>query len=126
MFKRIVTKSLIFNETAIYYLHNYYPNGRSSPPEVFLEKRCFENMQQIWRRIPISRNFIEITLRHGCSPANLLHIFRTPFPKNTFGGAASEIYYSEKKSPIKLYFFLCFVLHEKHDLITSGHNRIEN
>ena len=28
-------------------------------------------------------NFIEIALRHGCSPANLLHIFRTPFPKNT-------------------------------------------
>ena len=30
-------------------------------------------------------NFIEITLRHGCSPVNLLHIFRTPFPKNTSG-----------------------------------------
>ena len=24
-------------------------------------------------------NFIKITLRHGCSPANLLHIFRTLF-----------------------------------------------
>ena len=22
-------------------------------------------------------------LRHGCSPVNLLHLFRTPFPKNT-------------------------------------------
>ena len=28
-------------------------------------------------------NFIEITLRHGCSPVNLLYIFRTPFTKNT-------------------------------------------
>ena len=27
--------------------------------------------------------FIEITLWHGCSPVNLLHIFRTPFLKNT-------------------------------------------
>ena len=27
-------------------------------------------------------NFIEITLRHGCSPVNLLYIFRTPLPKN--------------------------------------------
>ena len=27
--------------------------------------------------------FIEITFRHGCSPLNLLHIFRTPFPRNT-------------------------------------------
>ena len=24
-------------------------------------------------------NFIEIALRHGCSPVNLLHIFKTPF-----------------------------------------------
>ena len=29
---------------------------------------------------------IEIALRHGCSPVNLLHIFRTPFYKNTSGG----------------------------------------
>ena len=27
-------------------------------------------------------NFIGIALRHGCSPVNLLDIFRTPFPKN--------------------------------------------
>ena len=31
-------------------------------------------------------NFIEITLRQGCSPVNLLHIFRTPFHKNASGG----------------------------------------
>ena len=30
-------------------------------------------------------NFIEITLRHGCSPVNLLSIFRTRFTKNTSG-----------------------------------------
>ena len=30
-------------------------------------------------------NFIDIALRHGSSPANLLHTFRTPFPKNTCG-----------------------------------------
>ena len=33
--------------------------------------------------IKLQSNFIEIALRHGCSPVNLLHIFRTPFPKNT-------------------------------------------
>ena len=27
-------------------------------------------------------NFIEIALQYGCSPVNLLHIFRTPFTKN--------------------------------------------
>ena len=31
-------------------------------------------------------NFVEITLRHGYSPVYLLHIIRTPFPKNTPGG----------------------------------------
>ena len=30
-----------------------------------------------------TNTFIEITLRHECSPVNLLHIFRTPFLKNT-------------------------------------------
>ena len=36
--------------------------------------------------IKLQRNFIEITLRHGCSPVNLLLILRTPFPVNTSGG----------------------------------------
>ena len=31
-------------------------------------------------------NFIEIALRHVCSPVNLLHIFRTTFYKITSGG----------------------------------------
>ena len=30
-------------------------------------------------------NFIEIALRYGCAPVNLLHMFWTPFPKNTSG-----------------------------------------
>ena len=30
-------------------------------------------------------NFVEITLRYGCSPVNLLHIFITPFSKNNSG-----------------------------------------
>ena len=30
-------------------------------------------------------NFIEIALRHGCYPVSLLHIFRTPFLKNSSG-----------------------------------------
>ena len=30
-------------------------------------------------------NFIEIIFWHGCSPVNLLDIFRTPFLKNTSG-----------------------------------------
>ena len=41
-----------------------------------LIKRYSENMQS---------NFIEITLQHGCSSVSLLHIFRTPYTKNTSG-----------------------------------------
>ena len=33
--------------------------------------------------IKLQSNFIEITLQHGCSPVNLLHIFRKFFLKNT-------------------------------------------
>ena len=36
---------------------------------------CFANLQS---------NFIEITLRHGYSPVNLLHIFRTRLYKNVY------------------------------------------
>ena len=32
---------------------------------------------------PLLCNFIEIILRHGCSPVNLLYIFRTPSPEKT-------------------------------------------
>ena len=33
----------------------------------------------------VSSNFIDITLRHGCFPVNLLHISRTLFLQNTPG-----------------------------------------
>ena len=45
---------------------------RSSPSDVFLRK-------------DVASNFIEITLRHWCSPVNLLYIFRTPSGKDTSG-----------------------------------------
>ena len=36
-------------------------------------------------------NSIEILLRHGCSPANLLHIFRINFSKKTSGRSFLEL-----------------------------------
>ena len=47
---------------------------QKQPPRTAVKKRCSENMQQIYA-----------ALRHGCSPVDLLHIFKTPFPKNTPG-----------------------------------------
>ena len=69
------------------------PMDRSSPPVGVLIKSCSENMQQFYSRTRMPKcdfnevvyNFIEITLRHGCSPVNVLHIFGTPFLKNNSG-----------------------------------------
>ena len=63
-------------------------------PIVVPGKRFSENTQQTYWRTLMPKcdfnrvtlqlcNFIETALRHGCSPTNLLHIFRTPFPRNT-------------------------------------------
>ena len=41
--------------------------------------------------------FIEITLLHGCSPTNLLHIFRTPFFKKNTSKGLSLSYWSMRK-----------------------------
>ena len=72
-----------------------YWYSQKQPSRGVLRKRCSENMQQIYRRKPMGKcyfnkvakqsNFIEITLRHRCSPVNLMHIFRTLFHKNTYG-----------------------------------------
>ena len=65
-------------------------------PRSVLRKRCSEITQQIYRRTPMPKsNFIEIVLRHGCSPVNLLHIFRTPFYKNTSGWVLLRAYGSD-------------------------------
>ena len=72
----------------------YIKNSRSSLSEVFLGKDVLkicikftgEHTCQSAVSIKLLCNFIEIALRHGCSPVNLLYIFTTPFPKNTSEG----------------------------------------
>ena len=67
-------------------------NG-SSHPEGFLGKGVLKISSKFTGEHPCRSlisikffsNFIEIALRHRCSPVNLLHIFRTPFHKNTSG-----------------------------------------
>ena len=49
-------------------------------------------------------NFIESILRHECSPANLLHNFRTPFPENNSGGLLLK---QENKSSVWCYMTNC-------------------
>ena len=64
-----------------------------SHPEVLLGKGVLkifgkfteENPCRNVISIKFQSNFIEITFRHGCSPVNLLQIFRTPFSMNISG-----------------------------------------
>ena len=66
---------------------------RSSPLAVFLRKSFLkicsnytgEHPCQGVISINLQSNFIEFALWHGCSLVKLLHIFRTPFSRNTFG-----------------------------------------
>ena len=94
------------------------------PEAVFrsvLEKRCTENMQQIYRRTPMPKsdfikllcNFIEITLRHECSPVTLLHISRTP-SKNTPGGLLLDFF--SKCEQIRSFLWICSRLHKKSSM----------
>ena len=52
----------------------------------------FQSQRNLWS------SFIEITVWHGCSPVNLLHIFRIPFfPKNTsLEGCFWKLYLSKQ------------------------------
>ena len=68
---------------------------RNSPPKVFLAKGVLKICSKFTGEHPCRSvisvkllcNFIETTLRNGCSPVNLLHVVRTPFfYKNTTGG----------------------------------------
>ena len=88
--------------------------SRGSHSEVFLVKCVLkicskfteEHRCQSVITMKLRSNFIEITLRHGCSPVNLLRIFRTPLLKNTSGGLLLYFWNAalEKNACRKSYF----------------------
>ena len=77
---------------SICYMRNRIHTG--SRPEVFsrktplkiYSKRTGKHACWIVISIKMQSNFIEITLWYGCFPVSLMHIFRTPFPRNTSAG----------------------------------------
>ena len=92
-------------------------SSRSSRPQVFLEinflKICSKFTGEDQCRSVISvkfssclSNFIKITLWHGCSLVNLLHIFRTLFPKSTSGRLLLQLRKYLSWIRRKLHFFL--------------------
>ena len=105
-------------------LSRLYPSiGRSSPPEVFLGKGVLRICSRLIGEQPcrstisikLQSNFIEITIRHGCSPVNLPHIFRTPFPRNTSGWLL--LYWLKVKSQYAHHFL-------QQDVLRIFRNRI--
>ena len=73
----------------VLWVHHEFAHYRSTPPELLLWKGALKICSKLTGKQPcqsaISKNnFLEITFQHGCSPVNLLHIFRTSFPQNTF------------------------------------------
>ena len=91
---------------------NIFWRDRSSHQEVFLRKSVLKIFSEFTGEHPCrsvisikwSSNFIEITLWHECSPVNLLHIFRTPFPMNTSGRLRLQIYLDRHKLITCIYF----------------------
>ena len=99
---------------------------QKQPSRGVLRKRFSENMRQIYRRTPmpkcdfkkLQRNFFDIKLRHGCSPVNLQHIFRTPFHKNTSGRLLLQMA-TPKRQQIN-------IQSEKDTRIIKNHGKYEN
>ena len=84
IFRKISTQNILIPRSPLSKFRKMFQSGhllnldsnkkQKQPPRGVLKKWCSENMQS---------NFIEIALRHECSPVNLVHIFRTLFPNNT-------------------------------------------
>ena len=72
----------------------------STHPEVLLGKDVLKMCSKFTGEYPCQSvisikflcNFTEITLQHGCSPVNLLHVFGTPFLKNSSGGLLLKVF----------------------------------
>ena len=73
---------------------NYLFGINMEKPGPWFEQAETDNCTRVKFEVKIQvlqSNFIETALRHGCSPVNLLHIFRTPFPRNTSGWLLQDL-----------------------------------
>ena len=83
-------KPQLLNVFALNHFRVVTVSCRSSRPEAFLEKGVLKICSKFTGKHPCRSvisiklwNFIETTLRHGCSPVNFLHIFNALFLQNT-------------------------------------------
>ena len=90
-YRRTTSKRSILYQGCKLWNSEISKNLQKQPRRGVPRKMCSKNKQKIYRRTLMPKcdfndvlcNFIEITLRHGCSPVNLLHILRIPFLMNT-------------------------------------------
>ena len=76
-------KNVYFMSDLLIFSSHSFSYDRSSHPEVFLGKGVLKICSRFTGEHPcrsaiskkLQSDFIEITLRHECSPVNLLHIF---------------------------------------------------
>ena len=112
------------NESALFPCKTALSKVRISHPGLFLGKGILKISRKFTgehscREVILIWNATEIALRHRWFPVNLLHIFRTPFPKNTSGslvlkshfkanwmGSTKRIYHKEWTFATDSFIFL--------------------
>ena len=98
-FETNVPLSYSMNTSEKFWFSDVLRRYRSSRPEVFLEKGVLKICSKFTGEYPyqntisikLQSNFIEITLLHGCSSVNMLHIFRTAFLRDVSGWLLLEV-----------------------------------
>ena len=99
-------------------------HDQKQPSRGVLWRRCSENIRQIYRRtlcqsatsIKLQGNFIEITLRHRCSPVTVLHI--CIFTKHLFLRTLLDscfcimhhIYFNDNICYIYIHIFIAYMI----------------
>ena len=80
---------------------NFFANFRTEPFLLFFKQQFSHDIRHIYKPVQLQKQPYrgvltkrisnETALCHGCSPVNLLQIFRTSFPNNTFGGLLLQL-----------------------------------
>ena len=100
-------------------------HDQKQPSRGVLWRRCSENIRQIYRRtlcqsatsIKLQGNFIEITLRHRCSPVTVLHICiftKHLFLKTLLGSCfciMHHIYFNDNICYIYIYIYILIYMY---------------
>ena len=82
--KKIISNFVLLSMDS-YYLDHFYYEVNNRPRSDYKLKVSMT----LWRwtlSCKFAAYLYSEAALHGCSPVNLLHIFRTPFPKNTQNG----------------------------------------